>query len=433
VKRVFKLLPLLILIILFPGCGNRKSPTGGKVDTENPAVATIIPEEYSNISGKHIEITFSKPIDRNSIYEGERGINFYPMISEKRFRWSDNTLTVEINQELEPERNYYLNLSDQIRDLRNNNLDRNYTFVFHTGRLQNNRIYGDISYEREADRGLSVNCTLLSIDSLRIFSREITGDNYSIENLEEKDYLLRAFIDKNRNKRYDINTDPYYETSFRAENNNQINISLEYFDDSPPEILSLSVDFNNLLSVRFDKPIRHVETINISTADTLHTNLELITYDFFDDEMEIITTPMDSLEYRITLNSVIDYKDNTAETIEREFEGVTRADSTGPEIVGSIPRNGAVVHEPRPELFITFNKFMIEDNIDLQMTDTISGEIIELDVNLEDSRQIKIKPKKNLSNRTPYRLRIMDSSKDMSGNKLAEDYLLQFLPIYADF
>jgi len=433
VKRVFNLLILLIIISLFAGCGNRKSPTGGKVDTENPVIVTVIPEEYSDISGKNIEITFSKPIDRSSIYEGERGINFFPMISEKKFRWSDNTLTIEINEELEPERNYYLILSDQIRDLRNNNLDKSYNFVYHTGQLQNNRVYGNIRYEREDDRGLPINFTLLSADSLRIFSKVISGEHYSIENLEDRDYLIRAFIDKNRNKRYDIGIDPYYETTFHAGKNNEVTLSLEYFDDTPPDIRSLRVQYNNLLSVIFDKPVRDIGWIDITSNDSLQTELELVAYDIIGDELEIVTAPMDSLEYRISLSSVSDYKDNIADIIEKEFEGITRADSTGPEIVRTIPRNGAIVEEPSPALYITFNKFMIVDNIDLHMIDTISGEMIELDIELEDSRQIKVKPKKNLTNRTPYQLRILESSKDMSGNNLAEVYSLQFLPIYTDF
>jgi hypothetical protein len=427
--KVFNSLLLLIAVIIISNCGNRKSPTGGKIDKEKPVVVSVIPEQYSNIIDGNIEITFSKPIDRTSVYEGERGVSFYPLISQKRFNWSDNTLTIEIGEQLIENRNYYLTLSEQIRDLRGNSLDQKYLFVFHSGKLVNNRIFGEINYEKEEDLGSPVQLTLLSADSLRIFSQEIQGQNYTLENLDNESYQLRAFIDKNSNNRFDLGDEPYFETVFRAEKSREIAINLEYFDESKPEILSLRSDYQHLLSVSFNKPVKAIAEISISTLDTLLTEPEIIDYDIMEDRLEVITSPLDSLNYVLTLYSIEDHKNNVANVLSKEFLGSNLNDTAKPEIVTTLPRSGAVVEDLLPALIISFNKYMNLDSISIQMTDTISGSEIALTKQALNSRQIKITPRDKLTDRTPYRLVVSQNSKDMAGNYLEEDYILQFLPI----
>lgn len=438
--RLSKLFILLTILCMLMSCGNRKSPTGGREDKEQPVIVSVIPEEYSNIMGQNIEITFSKPIDRSSIYEGERGIHFYPFISDKRFRWSDNTLIIEINEELEPDRNYYLTLSEQIRDLRRNHLEKSYLLVFHTGTLMNKRVFGDIRYEREVDLGLPVNITLFSADTLRIFTKQVTGSKFLIENLESKDYFLRAFIDKNRNRRFDIGNDPFYETVFHAEKSPEIELYLEYFDDTKPEIQSLRAEYEHLLTLIFNKPVISVSDIEISvvqeetdslntSADTLFTRLLIRDYDILDNKLEIITASMDSLDYTVKVFEVEDHKENIAAELKKEFRGSIRRDRSKPLIISTIPRNGAVVDNLFPDLQIEFDKFMDMSSLDILLVDSITSGSVPVSIDIVNSRIIKVQPKEMLQNRTPYRLEISESTQDMAGNSLEEDFVLQFLPI----
>ena len=157
-KLGFRLVAAFLITLLIVSCGNRKSPTGGKVDTEKPILSAISPDNYSGIDEGIIEITFSKPMDRSSVYDGERGLYFYPLINQKKYRWTDNTLTVEINEELLSGYNYYLSVSENIRDLRNNNLEKDYLFIFHTGKLVDQKIDGYITYEKEEDIERDTSC-----------------------------------------------------------------------------------------------------------------------------------------------------------------------------------------------------------------------------------------------------------------------------------
>ena len=431
--KAFKLLILMFLVTAFSACGNRKAPTGGRVDTENPVIVAIIPEQFSDITGQNIEITFSKPIDRSSIYEGERGVLFYPQINNKKFRWSDNTLTIEINEELIPDKNYYLTLSKQIRDLRRNNLDKDYLFVFHTGELQNYRIYGDITYELTEDLGKPVILSLLSADSLRIFRKEITGRNYALENLNRNDYILRAFIDKNSNLRYDKDSEPFFEKSLSVDRNLEIALSLDYVDTTPPAITAVRSEFEHLVHITFNKPLRSLGEFFITSLDTLAAPLQIRDFDLLGNTMEIITNPMDSLQYSLTLFSVTDHKGNVAQELRTDFVGNPNRDQSRPQILSTTPRNGSVVNNLLPSLTITFNKFMSADYIVLRLVDTITGENIPYHLQRDSSRQFTIQPKNNLTNRTPYILEILDSSNDMPGNELGNTNVLQFLPISSDF
>jgi len=432
-KRAFKLSFIVLFVLLLNACGNRRAPTGGEVDTESPVIVSIIPEQFSDITDQNIEITFSKPIDRSSIYEGERGILFYPLIDDKRFRWSDNNLIIEINEELKQDRNYFLTLSKQIRDLRRNSLEEDYLFVFHTGVLTNNRVFGNIRYEVTDDIGKEISLSLLSADSLRIFSKIISGRNYNLENIDDGDFILRAFIDKNNNRRYDRGTEPYFETAFSAVRNKEVNLFLDYYDDTKPDIQSIRAENNSLIRVTFTKPVKSIADLQITTADSLQKSLNIRDYDIIDKQLEIVTVAMDSVSYSLTLLDTRDFKNNISNELVMEYLGNNVIDDIQPAIVNSIPRNGGIVDNLTPSLIITFNKFMTVDNIDMLMINTITGEKIPIKLQRDSSRQFTVIPQKNLTNRTPYHLEIFDSSKDMSGNTLANTYVLQFLPISPDF
>ena len=72
----------IFLLMLILSCGHKKAPTGGEKDIIKPEIVAIVPEEFSDIHGKNIEVTFSKPIDRSTIFTG---FYVYPPILKKKF------------------------------------------------------------------------------------------------------------------------------------------------------------------------------------------------------------------------------------------------------------------------------------------------------------------------------------------------------------
>lgn len=426
---VFKAAVILLALSAVFSCGHRESPTGGEVDKEKPTIVAVTPEEFSELDQNVIEITFSKPIDRSSVYSGDGGIYIYPLIEEKRYRWSDNTLRIEFEEMLYPFTNYYLTVSQSIRDLRNNQLDKDYLFVFHTGILATNRITGNIETELEEDIGKEVNLTVLSADSVRVFSKKVTGSRYNIEYLNDAAHIIRAFIDKSRNNRYDRDRDPFDQVEVPPGRFHEADLYLEYFDDTKPDIKSVNVPFRNKILVNMNKPIISVAEIAITAEDSLQTELNVLDHDFIDSQIEIITEPMDSLKYKISLRDVKDGKDNHAEELRDDFSASMREDRQPLRIESHVPRNGAVVSDLQPELTVTFSKHINPDFIGFTLIDTISNTEVPAEIRRLNSRTIAFKPKDRLTGRRSYRLIIEKESHDYSGNSLEEPLELNFLPI----
>ena len=115
-KYYTKLFLILFLLFLL-SCGHRKSPTGGKKDTENPTIVSILPDEFFDINNRDIEVVFSKPIDRSSILSG---IYICPPILNKKFKWDKNTLIIKILEDLEQNTNYFFTFSRRIKGEHNN-------------------------------------------------------------------------------------------------------------------------------------------------------------------------------------------------------------------------------------------------------------------------------------------------------------------------
>lgn len=427
-NKVFSCL-LLLLSLLYVSCGNRKALTGGKEDVEKPTIVSIIPEQFSDLTGKNIEITFSKPIDRSSVYSGDGGIYIYPLITNKKFRWKDNVLTIEIDETLQVNQNYHLTVSQQVKDMRRNNLDKDYHFTFHTGTLLYGNISGTITYELEEDQNSPITLNVFSADSLRVFQQEAKKNYYRIDYLSDNDYIVKAFIDKNQNKKYDFGREPYFESTFNPSKQRSLNLIMEYDDDTEPEIKSITVNHCELMTIQFNKHIKELTEPKILAKDSLATEVRIISYDIIGDRLEIVTTPLDSLNYHVVLSDVKDKKNNVAKELRREIKGKTDKDKTYPEIITTSPRNGAVINTLLPELDITFSKYMKKDFIKTELFDSISKKNIPIIVEQKTSRVISIKPLKPLEGRLSHQLIIYSDTSDIFGISLKENFELQFLPI----
>ena len=169
------LLSLMFITFILVSCGHRKKPTGGSKDIVNPEILSILPEEFSDIKGKDIEVTFSKPIERTTILTG---IYIYPSIDRKKFKWDKSVLTMKILEELEENTNYFFSFSQRIKGEHGNELDKNYTFVFANGKLNDNKISGNLLFELEEDNNQPILCTIQAPDSTFINNQVIKGKTY---------------------------------------------------------------------------------------------------------------------------------------------------------------------------------------------------------------------------------------------------------------
>ncbi len=78
----------------------------------SPEILNVTPDEFSDLTDQNIEITFSKPIDQNTIITG---ITSYPPILKKKFKWDGTTLIIRIMEALEQDTNYFFAFNTNIK------------------------------------------------------------------------------------------------------------------------------------------------------------------------------------------------------------------------------------------------------------------------------------------------------------------------------
>ena len=414
---------LILLLLFLLSCGHRKSPTGGKKDTENPTIVSILPDEFCDINNQDIEVVFSKPIDRTSILSG---IYIYPPILNKKFKWDKNTLIIKILQDLEQNTNYFFTFFQRIKGEHNNKLDQNYVFYFRSGKLNENRISGEIIYEDKSDEGQPVKFNLMTADSTLIYSTELEGHIYEIDNLNNIEHQIESFIDKNENGKYDYEKEPYFQFITSKKEISSVNIELAYADTIKPEIKSVKALWNNQLELNFSESIKSVSKIKITTADSLEIPLSILAQALNDDKISIVTSKMDTIQYKIWLTELEDLKENILIESSILFDGISIQDTIPPNVISSFPRNGATIKTLLPEIVIEFSEIILTEKLSAKLISVESQLIAEMKIDKGNSNIFIFKPAKELTNYSSYNFII--SAFDMTNNESGE-FSTYFIPI----
>lgn len=421
-KRII-LISFFVLFLII-SCGHKKKPTGGKKDTENPTILAITPDEFSDISDQDIEVVFSKPIDRTSIFSGTY---IYPPILKKKFKWDKNILKIKILEDLEKNTNYFFTFSRKIKGEHKNELDKKTVFIFSSGKLNENRISGNIDFEEKEDSSELVKFKLMTPDSTEIFSKEIKGNAFTFDNLNDVEHILEAFIDKNNNNKYDYEKEPYFHTIIPNQQILSVNVELIYADTLKPEIKSAKVLWDNQLKLKFSEEVKLFSEIQISSSDSMEIPLEVVAFSLKDAEISIITGKMDTLKYKVILKGLEDRKSNIADESYILFDGITVCDTIAPSIVSTIPRNGSTISTLYPEITILFSEIILKDNFHVSLVEVETGRKIESEILKSDSDEYRIKFKESLVNYSSYRCLI--NASDAENNELEREYELNFIPI----
>jgi hypothetical protein len=414
---------LITLMLLVAACGSKRNPTGGPQDTVKPMVLGSSPAEFGEINKGVIEISFSKEMDKSSL---ANSIYIYPPVLNKKVSMDGPTLKIKLNEPLKPNTNYFVTLSTRLKDNRGNPLEKNQTLIFKNGELNNYRIAGTIAYEQAADSGLPIELSLMSADSLLVLSNRITGDAYSIDTLNPQAHILRAYIDKNLNGRYDFGLDPFFEGKTVDKPVANLNIYIAYADSSKPRIRKVQPISKRELQVTLSESIKSYQSINLlgsGPATIQHHLLE-------QDKIGVLCAAMDSTEYTLQLFGAEDFKGNRSELLETKFRNSALPDTTAPTITYTNPRNGASVNSLSPILEVHFSELIPSDKVYAQLL--AGNEIIPLKQLSGLGRMHRFQPTKQLVNYRTHTLKILTTTSDYSGNKLKQEFELQFLPLKRD-
>jgi len=422
-NRVIKYLAILAFIILLSACGSKRNPTGGPVDTVNPEIVATLPQEFGSITDQ-IEITFSKAMDKGSFLEG---LYFYPPISAKKLSYSGRTLQIRINEALKPNTNYYVTLSTRIKDTRGNPLSRNHSLVFSSGKLNELRLSGNISYEDAADSSLPLSIDLYSADALLVLSQITQGSSYAIEALNPAEYVLRAYQDKDANGRYDFSNEAWFESRIHLKSTSNLDLKMAYADTSMVEIREIRPVSERELDILFTEIPASIGTVSIRSSNG--NRLPVLIKELDGQKLTLITEAQDSLSYKLEIRDLLDRKSNLNKVSGIRFQGSRKADLEAPRLLASIPRNGTSVSSLQPVLELRFSEIIPQKTMRVRLEASDTGNVIPIEVLTGDSRIYRFRPLSPLANYRSHRLIVQADTQDSAGNPLGTEAIINFLPL----
>ena len=288
-------------LVQMGGCANIVPPSGGPRDSIPPYAVYAKPKDSSiNIAPKEILISFNEYITTNALQEQlivSPNIKNNPLIDQRL-----NMLRIRLSDSLNTNTTYSFQFGNAIRDVNENNVAQNYTYVFSTGnQIDTGKLFGKVQI---AETGL-VDSTLIAVlhpvendsaiynDKPNYYTR-INGQGiFEFNFLPAKDFNI-YIVPNDYNKRYDDSTKLFaFLDHSVAPSKNQDSIQLYAFEAAPkkekkstavagaknPKKLSPILKYNsNLegkekdilspLTLNFEMPIRLNDSFNIVITDT---------------------------------------------------------------------------------------------------------------------------------------------------------------------
>lgn len=193
------------------GCANIIPPTGGPRDSLPPRLISVNPKDSTlRFTGNRIVFNFDEYIDLQSVSENLIVSPTLENIPEVNSRL--RTVTVKIKDTLEANTTYSLNFGNSIRDVNENNVLKNFTYVFSTGTfLDNKQVSGSVVVAEtgKVDSTLTVMLHRSADDSAvvkerpRYYAKLDGTGHFTFNNLPPGRFYIYAVKSESGTPRYD--------------------------------------------------------------------------------------------------------------------------------------------------------------------------------------------------------------------------------------
>lgn len=214
------LIALVIMGSVGAGCANIIPPSGGERDTLPPVLIMAVPRDSATqIKTRNITLTFDEFVN---LKETEQIIISPIPKNTPIYDYKLRNVTVRLRDSLEANTTYSIDFGNSIRDVNEDNIAKNFRYVFSTGdKLDNNEYQGQVVV---AETG-KIDSTLIVIlhadlsDSAiyrkqpRYFTRVNGKGQFSFQNLPDGRFNVYVLNGKNYSKTFD-STDLF---AFRTE------------------------------------------------------------------------------------------------------------------------------------------------------------------------------------------------------------------------
>ncbi|MBB2150166.1 Ig-like domain-containing domain [Pedobacter gandavensis] len=206
---------LLLLTSLIYSCASIQQPQGGPRDTEPPKVLSMEPKNLTtNFKAKKITIEFDeyfKLQNESKEFSISPELKVAPLLKVKK-----KLLEISFPDTLEKNTTYTMNFGKLIADINENNILKNFSYVFSTGpKLDSLSIKGKVTNAVTGEPEIEAVAFILPLEKDTIFGKARpsiysltdSSGHYSLNNLREGTYKIYALKEKGGDKIYQQSTD----------------------------------------------------------------------------------------------------------------------------------------------------------------------------------------------------------------------------------
>ncbi|MEO8793828.1 MAG: Ig-like domain-containing domain [Daejeonella sp.] len=257
---------ILFGILIIHSCASIQQPSGGPKDIQPPKVVKEIPKNLNrNFSGNKIEIQFDEFVKLNSEFTE---ISISPALDKMpSFKAKKSILDIKFEQPLDSNTTYTINFGKAIGDVNENNILKNYTYVFSTGNeIDSLTISGNVisTLTKENLKETTVFVLPVKQDSLfgkkraNIFTTTDSSGNFQFKNLREGKYFLYALKEQNNDRIYNA---PLEEIGFVKDTinlkGNITDLKVEVFLEDPEKfrVQDKKIENDGRIVMVFNRPL----------------------------------------------------------------------------------------------------------------------------------------------------------------------------------
>jgi uncharacterized protein (DUF2141 family) len=288
------------IVVLTSGCAQIISPTGGKRDTIPPKLILAKPDSgATNFAGNRIVLNFDEYILIDQLRE-----NLLVSPTPKNDPYVDfklKTVTIKLRDTLEANTTYTINLGNAIRDNNENNILKNFSYVFSTGAVIDSLKFSgkvELAETGKTDSTLQVYLyknledTAINTQKPKYIARVDSSGNFLFKNLPPGLYNVYALKDGDGGKTYNSKAEMFAFTDSTVHvnsNTTPVNLYAYIEEKEKPRTAKTSTpaekklkysvkvpsdkqDILNDLVIDFNKPLKKFDPQKILLTDTLYNN-----------------------------------------------------------------------------------------------------------------------------------------------------------------
>jgi hypothetical protein len=267
------------------GCASMQSPSGGPKDAEAPKVLKEKPKNLStNFSAPEIELTFNEFIKLNNAFTE---ITVSPALDKPLdIKASKEVLSIKVGQALEPNTTYTINFGKALGDVNENNLLKNYTYVFSTGNvLDSLAISGTVTSASTNEPLKDVMVflfptkqdTMLGKKKPSTYTTTDEKGNFKLSNLRSDEYSVYALKEASPDRIYNQGVDEigFSSTKIKLDKNTS-GIKIRLFKELPKDfkVVEKKVELDGRLLLVFNKPVKELSVKELGETNYLKNSIK---------------------------------------------------------------------------------------------------------------------------------------------------------------